>query len=385
MNKFKCLMTHSTCYSYQVGVDHKHTGIVVHDTAAGNPNISRYVQPYEGDKNYDKLIEKLGKNKYNNDWNHVTQWKGVHAFIGKLADGSVATCEVLEPGMDAWGVGKGRMMPKGTTYYKDERFKVKGGKLEEDTMSSDAYTFKWTEYDSEGKEIQKSHSVAKIVINKCTYYVNPDNGLSYNFLPTSYFQFEICDDYDEVKNPKPTATEEYFLACMKEAQEYCKYLVQAYRLSSKNIVSHHESYVLGYGCDHGDCDGWMSLYGYNMDWFRREVSDLIKISPYAAFRGDTYIGCFKNFTDATMSTLGADSVWVEDECIWTKPEEEEVGSNEPVVVGGGENPEPIEESGETVNPQTGLSEEDKEEAMNLFIKIFEGIKKFFSLIFGKKE
>ena len=400
MNRFKCLMTHSTCYVSQVGIDHKHTGIVVHDTAAGNPNISRYVQPYEGDKNYDKLIDKLGKNKYGNDWNHTNSlYKGVHAFIGKLADGSVATCEVLEPGMDAWGVGKGTKVPAGTTYYKDERFKMKAGKLTEDTDGSDSYTYSWTEY-KDGEAIKKSHTVAKVVINNATYYVNGDNRCSYNFLPTSYFQFEICDDYDDVKKPKAGATEEYFLACMKEAQEYCKYLIQVYKLNHKNVVSHHESYRLGYGCDHGDCDGWMSLYGYNMDWFRNEVKKLIDKTPYAAFCRGNFMGSFTKLSDATMDILGTDEVWVEDELVWSKPV---TGTNDPVVgdapvdgdsgdegtgvhpgttVGSEEPPHDEEQSGSTNGG--GLTDDEKEEAMGLFAKIFAALKRLFELIFKKK-
>ena len=94
MNLFDCIMSHSKCYRGQ-GNSARPTGIVVHDTAGGNPSISRYVQPYEGEAGYDELIEKLGKNKYKNDWNHSNREAGVHAFIGKLADGSIATCHCL--------------------------------------------------------------------------------------------------------------------------------------------------------------------------------------------------------------------------------------------------------------------------------------------------
>lgn len=118
MNLISCIMTNSTCYkdqsegtaenNYYHWSNHKDkVGIVVHSTGANNPYIKRYVQPLTSDKDYDKLIKKLGMNKYGNDWNHVAVSKGVHAFIGKLADGSVATCQTLPYTYGAWGVGKG--------------------------------------------------------------------------------------------------------------------------------------------------------------------------------------------------------------------------------------------------------------------------------------
>jgi hypothetical protein len=65
------------------------------------------VQPYEDDENYDELIALLGKNKYGNDWNHISVKKGVNAFIGKLADGSVATVQTMPWDYAPWGCGSG--------------------------------------------------------------------------------------------------------------------------------------------------------------------------------------------------------------------------------------------------------------------------------------
>jgi hypothetical protein len=62
------------------------TGIMWHDTAAGNPYLKRYVGPDDG---------RLGKNQYGNYWNDPKHAVCVHAFIGKLADGSLATYQIL--------------------------------------------------------------------------------------------------------------------------------------------------------------------------------------------------------------------------------------------------------------------------------------------------
>ncbi len=117
MKLYRCLMTHSKCYlasdteknfpnGKKMAVC---TGIAVHDTGAGNPNLLRYVQPHESDYNYDEMIELLGKNANKNDCNHSGRVAGVHAFIGKLADGSVATVEVLPYDQCCWGVGSGEL------------------------------------------------------------------------------------------------------------------------------------------------------------------------------------------------------------------------------------------------------------------------------------
>jgi hypothetical protein len=74
-------------------------GIMVHSTGANNPNLKRYVGPDDG---------LLGKNLYNNHWNQNTpdgRQVCVHGFIGKLADGSVATYQTLPWNMRGWHCG----------------------------------------------------------------------------------------------------------------------------------------------------------------------------------------------------------------------------------------------------------------------------------------
>ena len=100
-----CMQTNSTCYKGTTTITPK--GVLWHDTAAGNPNISRYVQPLESDKNYAEMIALLGKNKYGNDWNHKERQAGMNCWVGKLADGTVATVQTMPWNYKPWGCGSG--------------------------------------------------------------------------------------------------------------------------------------------------------------------------------------------------------------------------------------------------------------------------------------
>ena len=80
-----CMMTHSTWFNGAVE-DSVPIGILWHDTASGNANIKRYVQPSEEDPNYQYLITTIGKNISKNDWNHKARDAGVNAFVGLCAN-----------------------------------------------------------------------------------------------------------------------------------------------------------------------------------------------------------------------------------------------------------------------------------------------------------
>lgn len=111
MKQLQCILIKNDCYKQ--GDLLSPTRIVVHSTGAANTQISRYVQPHKdqaigmGGLTYSKLIDLLGKNKYDNDWNHSGITKCVHAFIGKLSDGSIAAVQTLPWNIKCWGVGKG--------------------------------------------------------------------------------------------------------------------------------------------------------------------------------------------------------------------------------------------------------------------------------------
>lgn len=89
--------TENPCY--KAGKRITPTGIVVHSTGASNPNVKRYVGPDDGI---------LGRNRYNNHWNKPDATKCVHAFIGKVDDGSVRIYQTLPWDYRCWGVGSGK-------------------------------------------------------------------------------------------------------------------------------------------------------------------------------------------------------------------------------------------------------------------------------------
>ncbi len=101
-----CMMTQSTCYRNTRNMAIK--GILWHSTGANNPNVKRYVQPDDNAKDKAELLKLIGKNIYHNDWNHTSRQAGVNAFIGKLADGTVETVQVMPWVYRPWGCGSGK-------------------------------------------------------------------------------------------------------------------------------------------------------------------------------------------------------------------------------------------------------------------------------------
>ena len=102
-NLHQLILKQNECY--KSGRTFAPKGIMVHSTGANNPNLKRYVGPDDG---------RLGKNQYNNHWNQLRpdgRQICCHAFIGKLADGSVATYQTLPWTMRGWHGAKG---PKGS-------------------------------------------------------------------------------------------------------------------------------------------------------------------------------------------------------------------------------------------------------------------------------
>lgn len=111
MEILKCLLTKNRCYKTGAKIIPK--GIMVHSTGANNPTLKRYVQPLDHDVQnaYDPdrqmLLDLFGTNKNQNDWNRDNLDVCVHAFIGKLSDGSVATVQTLPWNYKGWHCGIG--------------------------------------------------------------------------------------------------------------------------------------------------------------------------------------------------------------------------------------------------------------------------------------
>lgn len=97
----------------------------------------------------------------------------------------------------------------------------------------------------------------------CCWGVGSGSKGSYNYNPQARVQFEICED--------ALADESYFNEAFKEAIEFCAYLCKTYGFGVDKISSHRESYLAGYGGNHGDCDHWLKKFGKDMDWFRAQV------------------------------------------------------------------------------------------------------------------
>ena len=101
-----CMQTQSSCYKGTGKMQIK--GILWHDTGANNPNLKRYVQPSDDASDKEVWLKKLGKNPYNNDWNHAVRKAGMNCWIGKLADGTVTTVQTMPWDYRPWGCGSGK-------------------------------------------------------------------------------------------------------------------------------------------------------------------------------------------------------------------------------------------------------------------------------------
>ena len=97
MDLNKLYLIENDCYKAEVKI--KPEGIMAHSTGANNPNLKRYVGPDDG---------RLGENLYTNHWNQPRpdgRQVCVHAFIGQLQDGTVATYQTLPWNYRGWHAG----------------------------------------------------------------------------------------------------------------------------------------------------------------------------------------------------------------------------------------------------------------------------------------
>lgn len=101
-----CMQTTSRCYKNTRKMTVK--GVLWHSTAANNPYLKRYVQPSDNAPDREHWLELLGKNKYNNDWNHTNRQAGMNCWIGKLDDGTVTTVQTMPWNYRPWGCGSGK-------------------------------------------------------------------------------------------------------------------------------------------------------------------------------------------------------------------------------------------------------------------------------------
>lgn len=128
MNLRKLLLTENACFKAGDTITPK--GIMVHSTGAYNPWLRRYVGPDDG---------LLGRNRYNNHWNQARPGGRkicVHAFIGLLADGSVATYQTLPWNHRGWHCARG---PEGSGNDTHISFEICEGKLDDGAYFAKVY------------------------------------------------------------------------------------------------------------------------------------------------------------------------------------------------------------------------------------------------------
>ena len=258
MNLIKCFQTHSTWYKgAKMG---RPIGVLWHDTGIGNPTLKRYVQPYEGDENYDELMALLGKNKYGNDWNHINHEAGLNAWIGKLADGSIATIQAGEWERHPWGCGGG-------------------------------------------------------TLGSCNGYIKVSGKTTWT--EDFWLQFEICDDgYGDkdyfLKAYKEACEFTAYICKLFNIDPFGKVLYNG--VSVPTILCHADSYKLKLGENHGDIYSWFKKYGYTMDNVRNDVAALLaeeKEEPttkeetpdYSIFKENTLVSIKKGATYYNGKTI----------------------------------------------------------------------------------
>lgn len=100
-----CMQTNSTCYKGTSKMTVK--GVLWHSTGANNTSLKRYVQPSDNASDKAEMLKLIGTNSYKNDWNHIERQAGVNAWIGKLADGTIATVQTMPWDYRPWGCGSG--------------------------------------------------------------------------------------------------------------------------------------------------------------------------------------------------------------------------------------------------------------------------------------
>ena len=90
---YQQILTRNDCY--RAGQTIVPVGVMVHSTGANNPRLSRYVPG----------SEEIGWNTGGNHWDRSGTGACVHAFLGKMADGSVGVVQTLPWNMRGWHCG----------------------------------------------------------------------------------------------------------------------------------------------------------------------------------------------------------------------------------------------------------------------------------------
>ena len=188
-------------------------GICFHDTGCNNNTLKRYVQPNDDDVNRAEMLAKIGTNYNKNDWNHKAVSAGVNAWIGLLADGSIATVQAGPWDYRPWGVGSGI-----------------NGSLNGDKRDP-----------------------------KTPFWI----------------QFEICEDDKKSKTYFEKAYNEAIglSAYLCKMYGFDPHGTVSYKGKTVPVITcHRESAALGLGSGHSDVLDWFPLYGKSMDDVRNDIA-----------------------------------------------------------------------------------------------------------------
>ena len=222
LNLIKLYQKQSTWYKgTTTGVP---VGICLHDTGCNNTTLKRYVQPNDNDSNREEMLAKIGKNNNKNDWNHKAVAAGVNAWIGTLADGSIATVQAGPWNYRPWGVGSGKY-----------------GSLNGDKNDPNAWF---------------------------------------------WLQFEICQDDKASKTYFEKAYNEAIGLCAYWCKmfDFDPHGTVTYKGKTIPVITcHRESATLGFGSNHSDVNDWFPLYGKSMDDVRNDIAaaigDVVEVKP----------------------------------------------------------------------------------------------------------
>lgn len=218
----QCLLYQNRCY--MSGQTITPTKIVLHSTGANNDTLRRYVQPHSSQttgmeeyqpvrKTYTRqqMLALLGANGYANDWNRDNISACVNAFIGRLADDSVAVVQTLPWAMRPWGVGSGS---KGSYNNCAIQFEIC-----EDDHGSAAYCKETFEMAAQlCAHLMRSYSTITEVVSHHEAYqrgygsghTDPDNWWPKHGLSMDKFRARVQEILAEEKQPeKPAADQMY--------------------------------------------------------------------------------------------------------------------------------------------------------------------------------
>lgn len=211
MNLIKMYQKQSTWYKgTTTGVP---VGICFHDTGCNNTTLKRYVQPNDDDPNRAEMLAKIGYNPNHNDWNHCRRNAGVNAWIGRLADGTIATVQAGPWNYRPWGVGSGW------------RGSLNGDK-------NDPNTPFWLQFE-----------------------ICQDDRKSYPYFESVYFEaIALCAYWCKMFNLDPHGTVHYK------------------GVDVPVITCHQDSYKLGLGANHSDVLDWFPKFGIDMEEVRNDVA-----------------------------------------------------------------------------------------------------------------